>query len=266
MKILAVDIESLPNIAATFRLWNTTIGHQDIIEDQSIICIAWKWVGESKVHITSIADDVKRLKKSVYDDYVPTHEFYKVLNSDEDYVCLAHNGDRFDFKKINTAFIKHGLKPVQERQTIDTLKQARKYFKFDSNKLDYIGRYLEVGEKIQTGGMSLWRDIFQLSYPPYGKEPDFDRCEKALKKMARYNKQDVNLLVSVFEKLKPYIKIPSAPLYNGQFDLVCPSCGGKDFYKHGHRFTQTGKYQAYGCRSCGKRFQGKQRIATVQSK
>jgi hypothetical protein len=38
-------------------------------------------------------------------------------------------------------------------KTIDTLKWARKYFNFNSNKLDYIAKYLGVGQKMDTGGL-----------------------------------------------------------------------------------------------------------------
>ena len=100
------------------------------------------------------------------------------MNTDESFVLLAHNGDKFDIKKFNAACIKHDLPPVQERQTIDTLKQARKHFRFDSNRLDYLGRFLEVGEKMETGGYTLWNDIVQAKYPEVGKAPDYDRMDR----------------------------------------------------------------------------------------
>ena len=40
--------------------------------------------------------------------------------------------------------------------SVDTLKEARKVFKFSSNKLDYIAQYLGVGAKMDTGGIALW--------------------------------------------------------------------------------------------------------------
>jgi DNA polymerase III epsilon subunit-like protein len=61
-----------------------------------------------------------------------------------DLIC-AHNGDAFDIKKINSRLIVNGFKPPSPFKTIDTLKIARRVFKFDSNKLDNIGRYLSRG-------------------------------------------------------------------------------------------------------------------------
>ena len=66
-------------------------------------------------------------------------------------------GDEFDIKKANARFIYHGLKPTKFYLSIDTKKVAKKYFKFDSNSLSSLGEYLGLGEKVDTGGYSLWK-------------------------------------------------------------------------------------------------------------
>lgn len=250
---MAFDVENLPNIASTWTLYDTRISHNNIIENQSLISIAWQWLDEKTTHSVSLIDDPKRFKRNIYDDYYVAREFHKVLSTDQPFVLLAHNGDRFDIRKFNTACIKHGLEPVPERQTIDTLKQARKHFRFDSNRLDYLGRLLEVGEKMETGGYQLWNDIVQAKYPEVGKYPDLDKATQAVKKMVRYNKKDVTLLIDVFEKLKPYINIPNYVLYSGQV-VGCTKCGSQDFAFKEWRYNKSKRKRRYYCKTHKGRF------------
>ena len=44
-------------------------------------------------------------------------------------------------------------------RTLDTLKKSRQYFRFPSNKLDYLGKVLNAGRKLDHEGMKLWIDI-----------------------------------------------------------------------------------------------------------
>ena len=253
MDILCFDVENLPNIASTWTLYDTRISHNNIIENQSLICIAWQWVGKKRTYCTSISDDKKRFEKNIYDDYHVVKEFHKVLNTDKSFVLLGHNSDRFDIRKFNTAAIKHGFEPVPERQSIDTLKQARKYFRFDSNRLDYLGRFLEVGEKLETGGYQLWNDIVQAKYPEVGKNPDLELAYKSVSKMMDYNKNDVRLLLKVFDKLKPYIKIPNHTLYSGKV-ARCTKCGSQDFNTKGWRYNMATRRRRYYCHTCKSNF------------
>lgn len=254
MRKLFWDVENLPDIAQTFTLYNTNIPHNNIIESQSLISIAWKWSDEKRIHLTSIIDNLKRFKRNVYDDYHVTKTFHKVLQTDESFVLIAHNGDRFDLPKMNAAFIKHGLSPIPDRQTIDTLKVARKYFRFDSNRLDYLSRFLNVGEKMDTGGMELWNNIVQVKYPEVGKASNLALAIKATNKMGRYNKRDVKLLEGVYNKLLPFMhKHPNTLVYDNEVH-GCTKCGSKDYYFYGFRYLISRKYQRYWCKKCNAPF------------
>lgn len=251
MKILFFDVENLPNITQTFSLFKTNIPHTNIIEHQSLICVAWQWSNEKKVHLTSISDDPKRLK-NIYDDYHVAKEFHKILDTDESFVMCGHNLAGFDIKKVNAAFLRHGLNPVPERQVIDTLKVCRKHFRLDSNRLDYVCRLLGVGEKVETGGMSLWNDIVQAKYPEVGKEADLELRDKALKKMSIYCQHDTRLLKPLLDKLRPFMgrEHPNANAYQNN-QIGCTKCGGKDYRKYGFRYMVSGKkHRRYFCNSC----------------
>ena len=152
MRILEWDIESLPSIVWTFTHFKTNISHKAIIENQSLICIGWKWYGQKKTYLTSITDDHERLKANVYDDYHVTKTFREILDTPEPFVMMGHNLKNFDVKKFNTSCIRNGFDPVPERQVIDTLLVARRHFRFESNRLDFVCRTLGIGEKRETGG------------------------------------------------------------------------------------------------------------------
>jgi hypothetical protein len=138
---------------------------------------------------------------------------------------------------VNARFATHGLKPPSDYKTIDTLKIARRVFKFDSNKLDNLGRYLDEGRKIPNTGAALWRGC----------------CEgdkKSWKKMRRYNAQDVLLLERVYNRLRPWAKShPNLTLYTDK--PGCPVCSHKHVMKWGYRFMQKRKVQRYRCQADG---------------
>ena len=72
---------------------------------------------------------------------------------DEADVLIAHNGDRFDVRKAQARMVAYSMKPPSRYQTIDTLKAARKYFKFESNRLNDLGQYLGIGKKLAHYGL-----------------------------------------------------------------------------------------------------------------
>lgn len=206
------------------------------------MCFAVQWDGEKKVH-TYALPDYKGYKRNRYDDSKVVAQLWKVL--DEADIVIAHNGDAFDLKKIRARLIVHGFKPPSPFKTFDTLKAARRSFKFDSNKLDNIGRYLSCGRKIQTGGAELWR-----------------RCSdgdlKAWARMTRYCAQDVRLLYRVCQELRPWASYPDVRLYANREG--CPKCLSSHVFRMGVRISQTRKYPRFQCQQCGTWFAGKSAI------
>jgi len=210
-KRLIFDIETSFNIGVFWRSgYNLTIHPQDILHERAIICICWKWEGESEVHY--LTWDKKQCDKKML------KEFIKEVNKADE--IIAHNGDRFDIKWLRTRCLFHGIDMFPTYQTIDTLKTAKRLFNFNSNKLDYIARYLKVGQKMETGGGELWKDIV------------LRKCDKSMDKMVAYCKQDVIVLEAVFNKLNAYEKpkVNYAVLRGGE-KFECPECGKLPHYK-----------------------------------
>lgn len=224
-KILIYDIETSLMLMAGFGIWDQNINLDHILEDWHIISIAWKWLGEKKVHAvsTNTRDDSEVCKK-----------FFDVLMEAD--VIVAHNGDRFDIKKLETRFIKNGTGVLPKIKSIDTLKIVKQRFKFTSNRLDYVAKFLGVGAKMETT-KGLWMDVLRGS-------------KKAVREMVKYNKVDVIVLEAVYNKLLPYI---DGHLNHNMYttDSVCRNCGGKHLTSRGYTITKSGKYRRLQCQGCG---------------
>lgn len=235
-KILLWDVENTHNIVATFGMWNVNIFHENILQEWFMVCASWKWLGDKNVTAVSLLDDPVRFRADHTDDYYVIACIHEVLMEAD--AIVAHNGDQFDLKKFNARAIKHGLSPVPPMVQIDTLKIAKAKFRFNFNKLDYLGHYLGVGQKINTDNQ-LWLDCLS------GKR-------KAIREMVKYNIEDVNLLERVYNKLAPFI---DTKLNRNHFNVgerpVCPQCGEDSLQKRGFRLTRVARHQRFQCNDCG---------------
>lgn len=231
---LFFDIETSPNLVFSWNVgYEVRIDYDNIIKERAIICICYKFEGESKVHHLTWdkGDDKKMLEK-----------FASIINTADEVV--GHNSDKFDIKWVRTRCIYHGIPMTHDIKSIDTLKASRGKFRFNSNKLDYLGKYLGLGEKMETGGFSLWKDIV------------LKNSKKAMKTMVDYCKQDVLLLEKIFQKLNPYIpvKTNAATMFE-RSAITCPECLSEDTVVNKHRISATGtKSVSMQCKGCGKYF------------
>jgi hypothetical protein len=127
-------------------------------------------------------------------------------------------------------------------KTLDTLKWAKRYFNFNSNKLDYIAKLLKVGAKMETGGLDLWKDIV------------FRKDQDALDKMVDYCKMDVEVLEAVFNKLNSYaLSNHNYAVQHGGDKYECPECGGTNYIYNKKVVTAAGTVHHWlKCRDCKK--------------
>ena len=236
-KILYVDIETAPIIAA---IWTTYEANAIWIErDTYLLSFAAKWAHERNVK-TFALPDYPRYKTHKHDDKQLCHDLWKMLDAAD--IVVAHNGDSFDIKKINSRLAVHGFKPPSPYKTIDTLKVARRNFKFDSNKLDNLGRYLKEGRKIPNTGAHLWRGCC-------------DGDPKSWRIMRRYNAGDVRLLVRIDQRLRSWDRNrPNLNLYTGGHG--CPTCQSRALQRRGLNYGKTVVRQRWLCEDCGASFSG----------
>lgn len=217
--------------------WNpsyeTSISYDQVITQAAIICICYKWEGSSKVNY---------LTWDKGDDKAMMAKFYDIINEADEVV--AHNGDKFDIRWIRTRFLLAGYKGMPEIKSIDTLKISRSKFKFPSNRLDAIGKYLGFGGKYDTGGIDLWHDVIRKN------------SRVAMRKMVDYCKRDVELLEKVFLKLEGFSK-PKTHIgaFMGGDKCDCQYCGSErtNFVKR--RISAAGTVNVgMQCQECGKHF------------
>jgi len=237
-KILLWDIESLPIMAATFSLWPDSIQHESIIADWSIICAAWKFLGQKPVYTTAITDFPKKFSKDVNDDFEVVKKIREVLEDVD--ILIAHNGKKFDTKKLNARLIFHGLPPLPSGlQQVDTLQEVKKVAAFTSNRLDYLGNHL-CGNGKTTASRGLWIRVLKGE-------------RAAVKEMVEYNKQDVRVLEEVYLKLLPYMKShPHVGALDGNDkNHSCPKCGSEDLVNRKIRYSAAGvKRVQEQCKKC----------------
>lgn len=208
---------------------NDYISIDNIVQDWSIICGAWKEVGSKKIHVAKIT--------TIGDDYEVVKTIRDALAEAD--VIVAHNGDSFDIKKLNARIIYHKLDPLPKIIQVDTKKEAKKVAAFSSNKLDYLAKTL-IGEGKLHTDMQLWKDVMAGS-------------KKALKEMVEYNKVDVVRLEQVYERLLPYMKNPPhrGVLAGQDRNCSCKACGSTNVKYNGVRYTAAGiKKQEVKCKDC----------------
>lgn len=239
-RILFLDIETSPIIMASWSIRSPEASAVWVERDTFILMFSYKWAHERTVK-TCCLPDFPRYKTHKHDDKQLCGVLHRLMD-DADIIC-AHNGDAFDIKKINSRLITNGFAPPSPFKTIDTLKAARRAFKFDSNKLDNIGRYLNEGRKIPNTGAALWRGCVN-------GDP------KSWRIMRRYGKQDTDLLARVYERIKPWMpNHPNLNLYTGQ-SSHCPTCQSPRIKRSGLHYLKTTIRQRFKCQDCGARWCG----------
>lgn len=232
--IVLFDIETAPTLGYVWGKYE-----QDVIavqDDWFILCFAYKELGKSKVHAHSLPD-FKEYSKDKKNDYHVVKKLWEVF--DKATFLVAHNGDQFDIKKANARFIAHGFPPPSPYRTIDTRKLAKKYFRFDSNKLDDLCKYLNLGRKQVTTGFRLWQDCME-------------GVEGAWKQMVKYNKQDVKLLEEIYLLFRSWHETHPSTTEVDEQDPKCPKCGSMKIQKRGWSGTASNfsKYRRFQCQEC----------------
>lgn len=203
-KVLIYDIETSPNIgwfwASGFK---KNISHDQIIKERAIICVSYKWLGEDQVYNLTWDNN--------QNDKFLVEQFVEVLNNAD--LIVAHNGDNFDLKWIKTRALYHRIPMLPNYNQFDTLKLAKTKLYLNSNKLDYIAKFLGYEGKIKTD-IDLWLDIV------------LKNDKEALNLMLDYCDEDVRQLEKVYNELK-YLDNPKLHLgvLNGEVKQTSPITG-----------------------------------------
>ncbi len=232
-KILLWDLENAPSLGWFYDLWKegNIVGTK---AEQYFLSVAYKWLGDKKVRSFALPD-FPGYRPGSEDDKALVKEIWKLF--DEADILIAHNGDHFDIRKANARFAYYNLPPPSPYKTVDTLKVARRYFNFTSNKLDNLGNHLGYGRKLVHTGFNLWKGCMTGDM-------------KAWKKMVQYNKRDVVLLEQIYLHFLPWItNHPNTAVLSETVD-GCPNCGSQNLQRQGFSLTKMGTKQRYKCTDC----------------
>lgn len=245
-KILILDIETAPMLLWAWSLLQKFFSIDNIYEDWHLLTWAAKWLNDEHVLYDALWMHPRSYKRNKKDDRLIVHNLWHLL--DEADIVVAHNGRKFDVRKVNAKFYEYGMSPPSPYRIVDTLETIRGKFGLTSNKLDYVAQLRGFGNKLETD-FQLWKDV-KAGIP------------EAQDKMVEYNIHDVELLEDVYLDLLPWIhNHPNLTLYSGPTEaMTCPRCGSDDMKKDGTVKLIAGIYQQYKCKSCGGWARGQQRL------
>lgn len=219
-RILFLDIETKYMLLEGWGLFNQNFSVDQIAEDWSILSYSAKFADTDEVMYSDVTEMTE-------DELL--QELHDLLN--EAQFVIAHNGRRFDMKKIRARMITRGFKPHSPVRVIDTLEIAKKEFAFTSNKLLHLTRLLcKKNQKSDHGkfaGHSLWKEFVKGN-------------PEAIAEMREYNQIDVVSLQELYEILAPWSS--TLPVFEVYEDEVTDM---SDWAVEGYVYTNMGKYHQY---------------------
>lgn len=229
MKILLLDIETAPNLAYVWGLWDQNIAINQIADAGYVLCWAAKWLDQKQVMFDSLhQSSEKKMLKGIH------------ALLDEADVVIHYNGAKFDVPTLNKEFLINKMGPPAPYKQLDLLSVSRGTFKFQSHKLDYVSKSIGEGTKVKHPGFQLWVDCMAGD-------------DEAWALMEKYNKGDVTLLEKVYYRFRPWIRNhPNVGAYAGG-GMKCPNCGDSHLQRRGITPPNTHgvRYQRFVCKDCG---------------
>lgn len=241
-RILALDLETSPNIAHVWGLFKQTVSINQLMESTEVICFGARWLGEENVEFRSTFHDGKDTM---------LQRAWKLL--DEADAVMGWNSKGFDMKHLNREFLEAGMNPPSPVIDLDLMLTVKANFRFPSNKLDYVAQQLGIGSKVAHEGHTLWIKCMA------GDPEAWDR-------MKEYQIQDVHLLIPLYERLLPWIKgHPNYGLYSGETSC-CPNCGSTSLRSAGTTKSGASSFPRYVCNHCGKWSRDAKRVSTTSKR
>ena len=232
-KLLFYDIETSLAKSYHFQQWKVNLSQKQKIQESHLLSHAWAWgggevTGSILTREEMLAHDPERL----------VLECWSLLDNCD--ILVAHNGKRFDVKKVNGYFLQYGMPPPSPYRVIDTLLIAKQKFALPFNSLAYLAEFLDVEQKIDTGGVDLWIQCDQGS-------------QEALDKMNEYCMGDIVTLRGVYNRLIGWSNDGVNLALYSDHGASCPHCASDDVIviQGKYSYTVARKYQVYRCNGCG---------------
>lgn len=217
MKVLFYDIET-SNLAANFGF---------------MLCLSYKWEGQSKVHTISIRQSPTFKEDSTNDLYIL--EAFRPIAEEAD-VIVGHYATRFDYPYLQTRCLFHNIPFLPtDMKHIDTWRVARNRLRLNSNRLASLAEHLDAGEKTKLDGR-VWVKAMAGHVP-------------SLKYIEQHCVADVLVLEGVYHKIKALRTTATGPKISVSGN--CPSCGSGDLHSRGKVRTVKRVMWRRSCNNCG---------------
>lgn len=207
-----------------------------------LLSFGWKFQGEKKANVISIADYPLYEKDPTNDKQLLKDARDILMESD---IICGHYSSRFDLPYLNSRLLYHKMRTVPSNiPHIDTWKVARYKLALNSNRLDTIAKFLEVPHsKTPVSG------------------PQWIRAQAGHKKSLKYvidhNRADIYVLEEVYDRIRCLItNHPNVNIVTGN-NPACPVCGGVKLQKRGWNIAGVSRSRRYHCRTCGAWSRGK---------
>jgi hypothetical protein len=235
---LLLDIERLPG-SFTADFWdmnafkNRRIHADQVTEWPSTLCFASLWYGKPP------ADHPRREFHATWDGGADAmHEAAFRLYDKAD-IVITYNGVGFDNKHLASGWIERGMGRPSTWKDVDLLKVARSALGWESKTLDAVCKRLGLEPK---------NDKYEVAVARAAAAGD----RAAQRRIKRYNVNDTDIMVPVYEYLMPLVKgHPHVAPGIGLTKDTCPRCSSHDIVRTGTYTPGVFNYPEFRCNACG---------------
>lgn len=151
--ILYIDTENSTSVYENYgaKVPSKYLSYQNLVHEWFMLGWCASYVGNDKVW----SGFVTKQEAQQRSDAGIANRLHDLMEAAE--IIAGHNVDGFDLKKVNTVFMRHGLRPIVGKKTIDSLKLARSKLSHESNSLDYLAQYYGFSGKDEITKQD-WKD------------------------------------------------------------------------------------------------------------
>ena len=210
-RILVYDLETSLVQAHVFWTGKQYIHSSQLMGEPKIITVAYKWLGEDKVHTITWDEE-----NGEFSDRRLVEEFLVVYNTAD--MVIGINNRNFDDRWVNARALKHGLYINPYLKSFDIQRKAKSMFRLPGYSMKYLAEYLGVTLKQDHEGIKMWKKV------QFG---DASEKKEYLEKMLDYNVGDIITTEDLYYKMRRYMKGESHfGVLQGSAKWTCPECGG----------------------------------------
>lgn len=227
-RILVYDLETSLVQAHVFWTGKQYIHSSQLMGEPMIITVAYKWLGEDKVHTITWDEE-----EEGFTDRRLLEEFLVVYNTAD--MVIGINNRNFDDRWVNARALKHGLYINTYLKSFDIQRKAKSMFRLPGYSMKYLAEYLGVTLKQDHEGIKMWKKV-QFGNPQERKE--------YLQKMLDYNVGDIVSTEELYYRMRRYMKGEAHfGVLGGSPKWACPECGGTNVELVKTTITRVGTIQ-----------------------